>query len=686
MKTKYISIITILFLTLSLSAQVDRSVQPKPGPSPKINLGKPQTFELKNGLKVLVVENHKLPRVSATLTIDNNPIFEGDKAGVSSLTGRLIGSGTKNISKDAFNEEVDYLGARLSFSSRGARLNSLSKYFPRILELMADGSQNPVFTQEEFDKEVNILLDGIKSEEKSVATVANRVQSALAYGKNHPYGEFISKETVENIALADVQNFYNTYFKPNNAYLVIVGDVNFKEVKKLVKKQFNNWKKGELPAYTIPEVTNISETEINFIDMPNSVQSDVTVLSTVNFNMNDSDYFAVLLANRIFGGDFNSYLNMNLREEHGFTYGARSGIRANKSTAALFSAGAQVRNAVTDTTVVEIMKELKKIRSEKVTEKELETVKAAYVGSFVRNVEKPETVTGYALRIKTNKLPEDFYETYLTKLNAVTIEDIQRVAQKYFSEDNARIIVTGKALEVLPNLEKLPYKINYFDKEANASEKPEMTKPIPVGVTKQTVIDGYFEAIGGAEKVTSITTFYNKAEASFQGMALTMESKSMAPNKQSVVMSGMGMILSKMIFDGEKGYSEQQGRKTELSGDILEKTKTNIVPFPEAGYATDEKVSLEKIEPINGSDAYVIKEGDDTTIYYDVATGLKVKQVTKIEAGGKTMFQTFDFSDYKEVNGVKFPHSFKMTAGPQIFEFVIKEITINEGVSTSDFE
>ncbi|NQV78530.1 MAG: insulinase family protein, partial [Lutibacter sp.] len=391
MKTTYISIITILFFTLSLSAQVDRSVQPKPGPSPKINLGKPQTFELKNGLKVLVVENHKLPRVSAMLTIDNNPIFEGDKAGVSSLTGSLIGSGTKNISKDAFNEEVDYLGANLSFSSQGARLNSLSKYFPRILELMADGSQNPIFTQEDFDKEVNILLDGIKSGEKSVATIASRAQSALAYGKKHPYGEFTSKETVENIALADVQNFYNTYFKPNNAYLVIVGDVNFEEVKKLVKKQFSNWKKGELPAYSIPVVNNVTETEIDFIDMPNAVQSDVTILSTVDFKMTDSDYCAILLANQIFGGDFNSYLNMNLREAHGYTYGARSGIRPDKNTAALFTAGAQVRNSVTDSTVIQTMLELTKIRTVNVTSEELEIVKATYVGSFVRNIEKPET-------------------------------------------------------------------------------------------------------------------------------------------------------------------------------------------------------------------------------------------------------------------------------------------------------
>ena len=686
MKTKFISIVTLFLLTFSMSAQIDRSIQPKPGPSPKINLGKPETFELKNGLKVLVVENHKLPRVSATLTIDNNLIFEGDKAGVSSLTGSLLGSGTTTISKDAFNEEVDYLGARLSFSSQGARLNALSKYFPRILELMADGSQNPIFNQEEFDKEANILLDGIKSGEKSVATIARRVQSALAYGKNHPYGEFLSKETIENVSLADVQNFYNSYYKPNNAYLIIVGDIKFKEVKKLVKKHFKNWGKGDLPTYTIPNVNNVAKTEIDFINMPNAVQSDIAVLNTVDLKMSNPDYFAVKLANKILGGGGEGRLFLNLREDKGYTYGAYSSIGSNEKTATTFKASAQVRNIVTDSAVVEFIKEIKKFRDTPVTKEELSNTKAAYVGNFVRNVEKPSTVAGYALNIKINKLPEDFYETYLTKINAVTIEDIQRVAQKYFSADQTRIIVTGKALDVLPNLEKLPYTINYFDKEANATSKPEMTKPIPAGVTKQTVLDHYFDAIGGVEKLKEITSVYNKSEASFQGMALTMESKSMVPNKQSVVMSGMGMILSKMIFDGEKGYSEQQGRKTELSGDVLAKTKANIVPFPETGYVLDEQVLLEKIEPINGSDAYVIKKGDDTTIYYNVTTGFKVKQVTKVEAGGQTMYQTFDFSDYKEVSGIKFPHLFKMTAGPQIFEFIAKEIIINDGVSNSDFE
>ena len=684
MRTTYISIITIFFLTLSLSAQVDRSVQPKPGPSPKVNLGKPETFELKNGLKVLVVENHKLPRVSAALTIDNNPIFEGDKAGISSLTGSLIGTGTKNISKDAFNEEVDYLGARLSFSSQGARLNSLSKYFSRILELMADGSQNPIFTQEEFDKEKNLLLDGIKSNEKSVAAIANRVQSALAYGKNHPYGEFTSKETVENIKLADVQKFYNTYFKPNNAYLIIVGDVNFKEVKKLIKKNFNKWKKGTLPLYSIPEVTNVAKTEIDFIDMPNAVQSDVTVLSTVNLKMSNPDYFAVKLANKILGGGGEGRLFLNLREDKGYTYGAYSSIGSDEKTASKFKASAQVRNMVTDSSAIELIKEIKKFRETPVTEEELSNTKAAYVGNFVRNVEKPETVARYALNIKVNNLPKDFYETYLTKINAVTIEDIQRVAQKYFSADNARIIITGKALDVLPNLEKLPYTINYFDKEANATEKPEMTKPIPVGVTKETVIDSYFEAIGGAEKIKALESTLVTYEASAMGSTiLTTEKRTNAKYANETSMGGN--VMMKVIMSENGVFMNKQPLPEAMAKEMTYSLGT----FSEIGILANENSKLSAIETIEGRDSYVISTKGKivtTSVYFDVETGLKIKELQTITMNGKTQNQEATFSNYKEFNGIKFPGIKTGKLGPQTVEFKLVDAKINEGVSESDFE
>ena len=684
MKTKIISLITLFLVTLQLSAQIDRSVQPKPGPSPKINLEKPQTFELKNGLKVLVVENHTLPRVNAALTIDNNPIFEGDKAGESNLTGSLLGSGTKTMSKDAFNEEIDFLGANLNFSSQSARLNALSKYFPKVLTMMADAIENPVFTQEEFDKEKSKLLDNLKSGENSVPNITNRVENALAYGLQHPYGEFSSEKTVNNVSLDDVKNFFNSYYKPNNAYLVIVGDVNFKEVKKLVTKLFSKWEKGTIPTNPLPEVKNTPKTEIDFVNMPNAVQSNIAVVNTVDLKMNNPDYFAVLLANKILGGGAEGRLFMNLREDKGYTYGSYSSISSNEKTAALFEASAQVRNMVTDSSVVQIMSEIKKLRDTKVSDEELKIAKAAYTGSFVRNVEKPETVARFALNIRTNNLPADFYETYLQKLNAVTADDIQRVAQKYFSADNARIIVVGKATDVLPNLEKVPYPIHYFDKEAKPTTEPDLSKPIPAGVTKQTVIDAYFNAIGGIDKIKSVTSTLVTYEASAMGNTIQSTEKRTATDYTNETTMG-GNVVAKVVMNAKGVFMNKQPIPENMANEL----KYTLGTFPEMGILANENSKLTGIEPIDGKDAYVITTAGSiisSSLYYDVASGLKVKEVQTTTMQGRSQAQEATYSDYKDFDGVKFPTVKKGKIGPQTVDFKLIEAKVNQGISDADFQ
>lgn len=682
MKTKIYSIITILFLSLSVSAQVDRTKIPESGPAPKINLGTPKKFTLKNGLQVLVVENHKLPRVSVTLDIDNPPMAKGDKKGVESFVGGMLGTGSSNISKEEFDTEVDYLGANIGFGAESAFASSLSKYFPRVLELMADAAFNPVFSQEEFDKLMKQSLDGIKSNENSVAAIAGRVDRLLTYGKNHPYGEFTSEKTLKNITLQDVKDLYNKTFKPNNAYLVIIGDVNYRKVKKQVKSLFKNWEKGDLPKVNYPEVKNPETTEINFINMPNAVQSEVAIINSVNLKSNDKDYYAVLLANQVLGGGGTGRVFKNLREDKAYTYGAYSGISASRY-ASRFKASASVRNMVTDSSVVEFMKEIKKIRTEKVTAKELEIAKAKYVGSFVRNVEKPSTIAGYALNILQNNLPEDYYKNYLKNINAVTLEDVQNAAKKYFSYDNSRIVVTGKGIEILDNLEKVGYPIKYFDKEGNPTEKPEMTIPVPKGLTATKVINNYIDAIGGKDKIMEVNSIFMVANASIQGTPLVLTSKSALPNKSSNVVSVMGQVFQKSVFDGEKGYTEARGQRKDMAGKELETARAKTSLFEDLGY-TDGK--LLRVEPINGKKAIVLQHMDKE-IFYDLNSGLKIKEVKTVKlANGKEMKMPTMFSDYKEVNGVKFPYKIDQKNGPMMLNFVVKEIKVNEGVTDKDFE
>ncbi|WP_029271878.1 pitrilysin family protein [Flavobacterium sp. KJJ] len=676
------TVLILLFLTGIMQAQ-DRP-QPKPGNSPVVNIKKPQTFVLANGMKVLVVENHKLPRVSFNLTLDNAPFTEGNKKGVDELTSSLIGNGTKKTAKEAFNEEIDFYGASINFSSQGAYASSLSKYSGRVLELLAEGALQPNFTQAEFDKEKAKLIEGLKADEKSVPAIANRVVDVLAFGKNHPSGEYLSEETVKNVTLADVQANYATYFVPENAYLVIIGDVKFKETKAEVEKLFSGWKKQAAPKNTYPNPENVSKLQIDFVDVPNAVQSEISLVNTVNLRMSDPDFFPAVIANQILGGDFNSYLNMNLREQHAWTYGANSSIGSGKYVTK-FKASSAVRNTVTDSAVAQFVKEIKRIRTEKVSEDVLKNVKAGYIGRFVMQVEKPQSVARYALNIETEKLPADFYEKYIQTINNVTADDIYRVANKYFLLDNMRIVIAGKGSDVISGLEKLQIPIYYFDRFGNPIEKPVTKKEAPTGITAKTVFENYIKAIGGEKAVSAVKTLAMTGSTTIPQAPepLTFTSKLDSKGKMMVSLAMGPMNLMKQVVNDKGAYIEQQGQRKNLEGDDLKEMKGNAAPFEELQLQKRTDLKVDSIEPINGSDAYAIKDGK-TTYYYDVKSGLKVAESKIREQGGKSAAQITNFGDYREVKGVKVPFNIIQNVG---FELDIKmsDIKINEGVSEADF-
>ena len=687
MKKYIIALNAILFLAFSAVAQIDRSTPPEPGPAPKINLKKPQTFTLDNGLEVMVVENHKLPRVSMVLVLDNPPYVEGEKVGVAELTGGLLGTGTEMISKDEFNEEVDYLGANLYFSSTSARANTLSKFFPRVLELMAEGALNPKFTQEEFEKLQQRQIENLESNEKDVAFNASRVRRALSYGKNHPYGEFSTPESFKGVNLEDVKSYYNTYFVPENAYLAIIGDVDFAKAKKLVKKNFSNWNAKQLPEAKLPEVNNVETTQINFLDMPNAVQSQIAVVNTVKLKKNNPDYFPALIANQILGGGSDARLFNNLREDKGYTYGAYSSLGNDKYVAA-FTATAQVRNEVTDSAVVAFLDEIYRIRNEKVSKEELKNAKNKYIGNFVLSLEQPSTVAEYALEIETEDLPDNFYETYLQKINDVTIEDVARVAKKYFKIDEARIVVAGKGSDVAEDLENLTYNgknipVKYFDKKGNPVEKPEFNKAVDPSVTAEKVFSDYIKAIGGLDAVNDVKSVVMLADAEIQGMSLNLEMKRTSDGKLSQAISMGGNVMNKQVFNGEAGFVMAQGQKIPYNEEQIEAAKADANPFPELN--VDDAI-VEGIEKVDGSDAYVVKIDENSKAYYDVASGLKVQSVKTVNQGGQSMTIPTGYSDYQEVKGVKFPFVISQSMGPQSFEFKVSEILVNEGISEEDFK
>lgn len=681
MKTKILSI-AVAFLALTANAQINHPM-PKPGPSPVVNLGKPSEFKLSNGLTVIVVENHKLPRVSATLSIDNKPFALGDKKGADDLLGGLLGTGTTKLSKDDFNNKVEQLGARVSYSDGGGRVSSLSKYFNEVFGYFAEGALNPKFTQAEFDALKARTIEALKSDEKNVSSAASRMGSVFTYGKNHPFSEFETEEKIKNLSLADVENYYKKYYVPNNAYLIFVGDITPAEAKKLSEKHFSGWKKTKLNIADLPKVAEVNKTEIAVVNMPNAVQSVVEVNYPVTLTKKDPDFYAVQVASTILGGDFNSRLNMNLREKHGWTYGARGGV-VDSRYAGRFYTSATVRNSVTDSAVVETIKEMRGMTLNKIDNQELENVKAKFLGNFVLSLERPETVASQALTKKTNQLSDDFYANYIQNINKVTVDDVLRVSKKYFRPEQAKIVVTGKAEEIGEGLKKLGYPVSFFDAYGNPIEDPAKNKK-QANVTAQQIAENYIKAIGGKANVEKVKTVLQSGKISMMGMEGEYVAKNAFPDKVNSVIKIMGAEI-KNVFDGNKGYASQMGNRRDMDAKEIAamKGQNNVFPVLSVSFA-DSKV--DGIVNLNGNDHYkVVNTAAKKVEYYDVKTGLlsKVETTTSTPQGDITSIA--NYSEYKTFDGVLFATVTEMQVGPQTFKITLDKVEVNKNVSDADFQ
>lgn len=679
----------IFLFTFASQAQVDRTQQPKPGPAPLIQLADPDKFELRNGMTVLLEENHKLPRVSISLRIDHPLIVEGEKAGSIDLLTSMMGKGSTSISKNDFEEKIDFMGTHFHFNSDGVHASSLSRFFPKVLELIADATLNPNFLEEEFQKEKEKLITGLETSEKDVKTAARRVENLVSYGSKHPYGEYISIEKIKPLTLDDIKKAYQYLYSSTNSFLVVVGDFDSKQTKKLIKEHFGDWNANNRPKIPFSDPSNAAQTEINFVEMPNAVQSEISFINTVQLDKKSEDYFAALLANQILGGGGEARLFMNLREDKGFTYGAYSSLADSHKTKARFRASTSVRNAVTDSAVVEILHEVDKIRNDLVTDEELELVKAKYAGNFVISLEDPETIANFAYNIKTQDLPANFYKEFLKNINAVTKEQVLAAAKKYFLSSNARIVVTGKGNDILEALEKInyndnPLQVRYFDKWGVETDRPDYSKMTPDGVTATSIINQYIETLGGKSTLEGIESIKESAKAEMQGMVLEVLTQKTNQQQALTEMKMMGNIMQKQVVNKDYAYMEMQGQKMDMEGSVLKQMIEGAAIFPELTLDLN-SIELQGIVDIDGKKAYEIKVGEGLLNYYDMESHLKIQVSQTMELMGNSQTTIIKMSDFKPVEGILFPHKTTMSLGPQEVDFITQEVILNTPLDPTIF-
>lgn len=688
---KLIYISALIFMAaFTGNAQLDRSQPPKPGQAPTISIGDYSRFTLPNGLKVIVVENHKVPVISWQLTLDINPVMEGDAKGFVALTGDLLRAGTKNRSKAQLDEEIDFIGASLSTYSTGLYGSSLTKHREKLLTLMSDVLLNPTFPQEEMDKSLAQYLSALPIQESDANAMVDNLISSVVYGPEHPYGEVVTKESLGNITRNHLINYYQTYFRPNTAYLVVVGDIKSKEVKKLAKKYFGKWSKGEVPRENYDMPMAPSANKVAFANRDGAVQSVLAVSYPVDLKPGHPDVIKSSVMNGILGGGvFSGRLMQNLREDKAYTYGANSSLSSDRLVGR-FTARTEVGTNVTDSALIEILYEMKRLVNEPVEQEALTLVKNYLNGSFARSLEDPRTIANFALNIERYGLSKDYYDTYLEKLASVSVEDVSEMARKYIRPENAWILVGGNKSDISARLARFSdaNEVLFYDAYGRPVEEADVT--IDTDLTAEKVIEKYVEAMGGKEKLLAIKDMVMKMSTSMQGMTIEMSSTRKAPNKVLVTTSMGGNVLQKQVYDGTKGVVTAMGQTMELSGKQLEEMKAQAnmtleLDYGKLGY----ELKLVEVENVNGKPAYKVQvnspAGSSVTDFYDMESGLKVKSVSSQETQMGTIPVTTSYEDYREVEGLKFPFLIKQQAGPQTVDLKVVLIELNTGVGDDVF-
>lgn len=675
-----ISLILISLFTYTVTfAQVDRTRYPAPQPAPIINIGDAETFTLENGLKVFVVENHKLPRVTFSLLLDRDPILEGEKAGLTSMVGELMTSGTKSRTKDQLDEAIDQIGANIRVGSTSATASALSKHTETLLTLFSDILFNPSFEPSELDRIKKQYVSALAAEKDDPNSISTIVTNAVLYGKNHPYGEKETEKSITRVEPADIQQYYNTYFKPNIAYLAIVGDITRSQAESLIKKHFSNWQRGEVPRHEWPKVNEPESNKVVLVDRPASVQSVINVSYPVDFQFNSPDRIPVTLLSYLLGGGASSRLFMNLREDKGFTYGAYSSLNPGRLVGE-FSANASVRTEVTDSAVHEIYHEMEQIRENTISEDELNEAKAYLTGSFARSLESPSTIASFALNSEIQKLPKDYYKNYLKNLNAVKVSELSKLAPKYIKPANSYLIIVGNTTEYKDKLTEFG-DVLYYTPQGDLEEKVE----VAADVSAEGIIENYINAIGGQEKIVEIKRLRQEAVGEIQGMQISQVIQVDSEKGIALQLTMMGpQEVARITITKDKVTATSMGQEQELPQEAAEAMKSVLDIIPEVNY-TKGKTALivDGISKINDEDAYkliVDKEGVKTIDYFDVQSGLKVKSESALSG-------EITYADYKSYEGVKFPTVITVNSPqmPVTLKMTLEKIEINPNLTDADW-
>ncbi len=442
---------------------IDRTKIPEAGPVPDFTLldeTKLSRAQLSNGINVWLYRYKKLPVAQVHLAVHTGAFSDPvEKAGLTNLFAEMLDEGTKNRSALQIADDFDFLGTNFntwsSMDGCGATMLSLREHLDESLDVFADVLKAPEFPEQELARVRQNVLTSILQEEDQPNVLATKVFVKKIYGKDHPYGSppLGTTESVQSVTAKDLKEKYKRHFKPNNASIIVVGDIELPELNEKLEKALSEWKQGDVPKVNLPQIPDWECAAVYLVNRTEAAQSQIRI-GHRGIERTHKDYFPVRVMNQILGGQFTSRINLNLREDKGYTYGAASIWEMRKFGGHFITTGG-FQGEYTDRSVEEIMKELHRIREEGVTGDELEAAKDGLIRSLPRQFETPSQIASQLANVALYGLPDNYYDTYVDNVQQVSTEDVKRVASDYIHPSKAAVVVVGDVDKIKSPLEKL---------------------------------------------------------------------------------------------------------------------------------------------------------------------------------------------------------------------------------------
>lgn len=687
----YLLLLVALVLASGVNAQqLDPSKKPAPGPVPKAVFPPFTETTLKNGVRVIIVEDHKQPMVWLRTAIMSGSASDGRYQGAASAVAALLDAGTSTRTKDDIARKLDFYGATIGAGADADGLDvftsSMKKDLSEVLPIFADVIMNASFPASEVDQYINEQISGLTAEKKSSAWPGRMLGRKLIYGE-HPYGAIPSEEAFKSLSSELLNTWHDNNFVANNAIIAVVGDVKKAEIVPMLEKYFGSWKKGTVSEPVFPALKPISGMPIYLINRPGSVQSTVR-LQQLGLRRNDPNYDPAGFLAAIFAGNgsigFQNRLFQNIREKHAYTYTPGGSLTASIDPGVIVAV-AEVRNAVTDSALEQMLYEYRRLSNEPVNSDELTAAKSIVVGNYLMSLADPGMTAQRAIEIAKYNLPKNYFTTLAARVNAMKSADLQKIARTVYPPNDVAVIVTGDAAQIKDKLDRfgnvMVYDLNLEPMKAVSYAPADKSLDQVLTMVKQRI---------GESALANVTSRQMKGKITIEaGPGQTISGDYTAtqsgPNNQfeHIVVPAYGNLVIEQGTNGTIAW-QAQPQYALMEGPAATMYIEGSL-FNEELHLNDmgRKTNLLGMKDFNGVKVYVLEvtapSGSNKNLYVD-PSGLIVGR-QEIGEGGENIVT---LSDFRNIDGVMYPFKIQ-SVGAQNVTVELSEIKHNVDVTGIQF-